>query len=40
MALAWPGATVAVLSLILGFQILFFGVVLLIAAFTGSRSTI
>jgi uncharacterized membrane protein HdeD (DUF308 family) len=40
MALAWPAATVAVLSLILGFQILLFGVVLLVAAFTGSRSTI
>jgi uncharacterized membrane protein HdeD (DUF308 family) len=40
MALAWPGATVAVLSLILGFQVLFFGVVLLVAAFTGSQSTV
>ncbi|HLM07763.1 MAG TPA: DUF308 domain-containing protein [Blastococcus sp.] len=39
MALAWPGATVAVLSLILGCQILFFGLVLLVAAFIGSRST-
>jgi uncharacterized membrane protein HdeD (DUF308 family) len=40
IALAWPAATVAVLSLILGFQILLFGVVLLVAAFTGSRSTV
>ena len=40
LALAWPEATVAVLSLILGFQILLFGVVLLVAAFTGSRSTV
>ena len=40
IALAWPAATVAVLSLILGFQILFFGLVLLVAAFSGSRSTV
>jgi uncharacterized membrane protein HdeD (DUF308 family) len=40
MALAWPAATVAVLSLLLGFQILLFGVVLLVAAFIGSRSTV
>jgi len=40
MALVWPAATVAVLSVILGFQILLFGVILLVAAFTGSRSTI
>lgn len=36
-ALAWPEATVLVLSLILGVQILAFGVLLLVAAFTGSR---
>jgi uncharacterized membrane protein HdeD (DUF308 family) len=40
IALAWPAATVAVLSLILGFQMLFFGLVLLVAAFSGSRSTV
>jgi uncharacterized membrane protein HdeD (DUF308 family) len=40
IALAWPQATVAVLSLVLGFQILFFGLVLLTAAFLGSRSTV
>jgi len=33
LALAWPEATVVVLSLILGFQILAFGIVLLVAAF-------
>jgi uncharacterized membrane protein HdeD (DUF308 family) len=38
LALAWPQATVLVLSLLLGAQILVFGVVLLIAAFSGSRS--
>jgi len=40
MALAWPDATVAVLSLFLGVQILLFGGVLLVAAFTGARSPI
>jgi uncharacterized membrane protein HdeD (DUF308 family) len=40
MALAWPAATVAVLSVILGFQVLAFGVVLLVAAFFGTRSTV
>jgi uncharacterized membrane protein HdeD (DUF308 family) len=39
MALAWPQATVVVLSLILGFQVLVFGVVLLIAAFFGAKAT-
>jgi uncharacterized membrane protein HdeD (DUF308 family) len=38
LALAWPEATVLVLSLLLGAQILVFGVVLLIAAFSGSRA--
>jgi uncharacterized membrane protein HdeD (DUF308 family) len=38
MALAWPAATVLVLSLILGFQVLAFGVLVLIAAFLPSRS--
>jgi uncharacterized membrane protein HdeD (DUF308 family) len=38
MVLAWPEATVLVLALILGFQILAFGVLVLVAAFTGSRS--
>jgi uncharacterized membrane protein HdeD (DUF308 family) len=41
IAIAWPKATVLVLSLILGAQITVFGVLLLVAAFlhTGSRST-
>ena len=38
LVLTWPGATIVVLSLILGFQILAFGVVLLVSAFSGSRS--
>jgi uncharacterized membrane protein HdeD (DUF308 family) len=38
LALAWPAATVLVLSLVLSFQILAFGVLLLVAAFSGSRS--
>jgi uncharacterized membrane protein HdeD (DUF308 family) len=38
LALVWPEATVLVLSLLLGAQILVFGVLLLVAAFTGSRS--
>jgi uncharacterized membrane protein HdeD (DUF308 family) len=38
MALAWPKATVLVLSLLLGAQILVFGLILLAAAFTGSRA--
>jgi uncharacterized membrane protein HdeD (DUF308 family) len=37
LALAWPQATVLVLSVILGAQILVFGVLLLVAAFTGAR---
>jgi uncharacterized membrane protein HdeD (DUF308 family) len=38
VALAWPEATVVVLSLILGFQVLAFGVCLLVVAFTRFRS--
>ena len=38
VALVWPEATVVVLSLILGIQVLVFGVCLLVVAFTGSRS--
>jgi uncharacterized membrane protein HdeD (DUF308 family) len=38
MVLAWPEATVLVLSLILGFQIIAFGVLVLLAAVTGRRS--
>jgi uncharacterized membrane protein HdeD (DUF308 family) len=38
-ALAWPEATVVVLSLILAIQVLAFGVCLLVAAFLPSRST-
>ena len=38
LALAWPEATVVVLSLILGLQILAFGIVLLVAAFAGPRA--
>ena len=38
LALAWPEATVLVLSIILGAQIIVFGVILLVAAFTGSRA--
>jgi uncharacterized membrane protein HdeD (DUF308 family) len=38
LALAWPEATVLVLSLILGAQIVVFGVLLLISAFLDSRS--
>ena len=39
IALTWPEATVTVLAVILGLQVLFFGVLVLVAAFTGSRST-
>ncbi|WP_167762064.1 DUF308 domain-containing protein [Blastococcus sp. CT_GayMR20] len=41
LALAWPAATVVVLSLILAFQVLTFGVCLLVAAFlpSGSRTS-
>ena len=38
LALAWPEATVLVLSIILGAQVLVFGVILLVAAFTGARA--
>ena len=38
VALVWPEATVLVLSLILGIQVLAFGVCLLVVALTGSRS--
>jgi len=38
LVLAWPEATVLVLSLLLGAQILVFGLLLLVAAFSGSRS--
>jgi uncharacterized membrane protein HdeD (DUF308 family) len=38
LAIAWPQATVLVLSLILGLQIIVFGVILLAFAFVGSRS--
>jgi amphi-Trp domain-containing protein len=37
-ALVWPDATVFILSLILGFNVLTFGVCLLVVAFTASRS--
>jgi uncharacterized membrane protein HdeD (DUF308 family) len=38
LALAWPEATVLVLSVVLGLQVLLFGVLMLVAAFAGSRS--
>ena len=38
LVLAWPEVTVLILSLMLGFQVLAFGVLALVAAFTGSRS--
>jgi uncharacterized membrane protein HdeD (DUF308 family) len=38
VAVAWPQATVRVLSLVLGLQVTIFGLVLLVAAFTHSRS--
>ena len=38
MALVWPQATIAVLSLILGAQIILFGLCLVVVAFAGSRS--
>jgi uncharacterized membrane protein HdeD (DUF308 family) len=37
LALAWPEATVLVLSVVLGLQVLLFGVLVLVAAFAGSR---
>jgi uncharacterized membrane protein HdeD (DUF308 family) len=36
LAIVWPQATVLVLSLVLGIQVALFGLVLLVAAFTGS----
>lgn len=36
LAIAWPQATVLVLSLVLGIQVALFGLVLLVAAFLGS----
>jgi uncharacterized membrane protein HdeD (DUF308 family) len=39
LALSWPQATVLVLSLILGAQIVVFGLLMLISAFVGSRAT-
>jgi uncharacterized membrane protein HdeD (DUF308 family) len=38
LALSWPEATVVVLSVILGAQIVVFGLLLLLAAFTDSRA--
>ena len=38
LALAWPQATIVVLSLILGAQIIVFGICLVVVAFSGSRS--
>jgi uncharacterized membrane protein HdeD (DUF308 family) len=40
MVLTWPEATVLVLCLLLGAQILVFGVLVLIAAFVGPRSSV
>jgi uncharacterized membrane protein HdeD (DUF308 family) len=39
MAIAWPEATVLVLSVLLGLQIIGFGLILLVAALTGPRTT-
>jgi uncharacterized membrane protein HdeD (DUF308 family) len=39
MAIAWPEATVIVLSVLLGLQIVFFGLVLTVAALAGPRTT-
>ncbi|HEV7210562.1 MAG TPA: DUF308 domain-containing protein [Blastococcus sp.] len=39
LALAWPKATIVVLSLILGAQIIVFGICLVVVAFSGSRSS-
>jgi uncharacterized membrane protein HdeD (DUF308 family) len=39
MAIAWPEATVIVLSVLLGLQIIGFGLVLLVAALAGPRTT-
>ena len=38
LALVWPQATIVVLSLILGAQIIEFGICLVVVAFSGSRS--
>jgi uncharacterized membrane protein HdeD (DUF308 family) len=38
LALIWPHVTVLILSLMLGLQVLAFGVIVLVAAFSGSRS--
>jgi len=38
LALVWPQATILVLSLILGAQIIVFGICLVVVAFSGSRS--
>jgi uncharacterized membrane protein HdeD (DUF308 family) len=38
VALAWPEATVVILSVMLGLQVLAFGVLVLVAAFAGARS--
>jgi uncharacterized membrane protein HdeD (DUF308 family) len=39
MAIAWPEATVLVLSVLLGLQIIAFGLILLVAALAGPRTT-
>lgn len=39
LAIVWPEATILVLSLILGAQILIFGVILTVAAFWGGRGS-
>ena len=39
MAIAWPEATVIVLSVLLGLQIVAFGLILLVAALAGPRTT-
>jgi uncharacterized membrane protein HdeD (DUF308 family) len=38
LALAWPEVTVLILSVMLGLQVLAFGVLVLVAAFSGSRT--
>jgi uncharacterized membrane protein HdeD (DUF308 family) len=38
VALAWPEATVVILAVMLGLQVLAFGVLVLLGAFSGSRS--
>ena len=39
LALAWPEATIVVLSVVLGIEVLLFGVILLVAATVGSSRT-